>query len=75
NVNDLLHISNESNVLRVIGDSNDKVKIELSDDGFFAESPILEDGVKYYVYSSPSNDFGRLWVGQNIVVENSGEVI
>ncbi|AYQ57298.1 alpha integrin [Bathymodiolus thermophilus thioautotrophic gill symbiont] len=75
NVNDLLHISNESNILRVIGDSNDKVKIELSDDGFFAESPILEDGVKYYVYSSPSNDFGRLWVGQNIVVENSGEVI
>ncbi len=65
NLNDLLDISSETNTLRVIGDSGDKVEAtgfnKLTAGG-------VANGVTYDVYINASASTAQLWVDQDLTV-------
>ncbi|AYQ55811.1 alpha integrin [Bathymodiolus thermophilus thioautotrophic gill symbiont] len=69
NLNDLLDISSSTNVLKVIGDTGDKVDIELSDNAFVKDSTKTEDGITYDIYNNVNAaDTVELWVEQDLAV-------
>ncbi|CAC9996278.1 hypothetical protein, partial [uncultured Gammaproteobacteria bacterium] len=65
NLNDLLDISSETNTLKVIGDSGDKVEVtgfnKLTAGG-------VANGVTYDVYINASASTAQLWVDQDLTV-------
>ncbi|AYQ55820.1 hypothetical protein MS2017_0056 [Bathymodiolus thermophilus thioautotrophic gill symbiont] len=69
NLNDLLDISTSTNFLKVIGDTGDKVDIELSDNAFVKDSTKTEDGITYDIYNNVNAaDTVELWVEQDLAV-------
>jgi hypothetical protein len=72
NLNDLLDISSETNTLKVIGDSGDKVEAtgfnKLTAGG-------VANGVTYDVYINASASTAQLWVDQDLTVRLSFKVL
>ncbi|SGZ60811.1 Alkaline phosphatase [Bathymodiolus thermophilus thioautotrophic gill symbiont] len=69
NLNDLLDISSETNVLKVMGDSGDKVDIELNDNAFVRDSASeTENGITYHIYSNANDSTAELWIDQDLGV-------
>ncbi|SHA01467.1 Alkaline phosphatase [Bathymodiolus thermophilus thioautotrophic gill symbiont] len=69
NLNDLLDISTSTNFLKVIGDTGDKVDIELSNNAFAKDSTKTEDGITYDIYNNVNAaDTVELWVEQDLAV-------
>ncbi|OJA03792.1 hypothetical protein BGC33_00530, partial [Bathymodiolus thermophilus thioautotrophic gill symbiont] len=69
NLNDLLDISSSTNFLKVIGDTGDKVDIELSNNAFVKDSTKTEDGITYDIYNNVNAaDTVELWVEQDLAV-------
>ncbi|CAB5501617.1 hypothetical protein THERMOT_1455, partial [Bathymodiolus thermophilus thioautotrophic gill symbiont] len=68
NLNDLLDISSETNVLKVVGDSGDKVDIELSNIAFIKDFTETKNGITYDVYSNPNAITAKLWIDQDLGV-------
>ena len=65
NLNDLLDISSETNMLKVIGDSGDKVEVT----GFNKlTAGSVANGVTYDVYINTSASTAQLWVDQDLTV-------
>ena len=70
NLNDLLDISSETNTLKVIGDSGDKVEVtgfnkSTADD---VANGITLGNVTYDVYINTSASTAQLWVDQDLTV-------
>ncbi|CAB5500312.1 beta strand repeat-containing protein, partial [Bathymodiolus thermophilus thioautotrophic gill symbiont] len=69
NLNDLLDISSSTNFLKVIGDTGDKVDIELSNNAFAKDSTKIEDGITYDIYNNVNATATvELWVEQDLAV-------
>ncbi|CAB5500459.1 hypothetical protein THERMOT_1238 [Bathymodiolus thermophilus thioautotrophic gill symbiont] len=69
NLNDLLDISSSTNILKVIGNSGDKVDIELNDNAFVQNSASeTKDGITYHVYSNANASTAELWIDQGLGV-------
>ncbi|SGZ73104.1 Alkaline phosphatase [Bathymodiolus thermophilus thioautotrophic gill symbiont] len=68
NLNDLLDISSSTNVLKVIGNSGDKVDIELNANDFTRGIVKTEAGIDYYIYSNINASTAKLWVDQDLDV-------
>ncbi|AYQ56080.1 Integrins alpha chain [Bathymodiolus thermophilus thioautotrophic gill symbiont] len=74
NLNDLLDISSETNILKVIGGTDDKVNIDLS---AFEKNPLSKgDGtIIYNIYSDTNAATAQLWIEKDLGVYDSGTVI
>jgi hypothetical protein len=70
NLNDLLEISSETNTLRVIGDSGDKVEATGFNKSTASDvaNRITLGNVTYDVYINTSASTGQLWVDQDLTV-------
>ena len=62
-LNNLLDISSETNTLKVVGDSGDKIDIG---DGFTKDSQ--QTKVNYYTYSNANASTAQLWIDQDLEV-------
>ncbi|SGZ91413.1 Flagellar hook-length control protein FliK [Bathymodiolus thermophilus thioautotrophic gill symbiont] len=67
NLNDLLDISSSTNVLKVVGNSGDKVEVKTLG---FEKSNATEvvNGITYDIYSHASTSTAKLWLAQNLTV-------
>ncbi|OJA03332.1 hypothetical protein BGC33_03070, partial [Bathymodiolus thermophilus thioautotrophic gill symbiont] len=67
NLNDLLDISSSTNVLKVVGNSGDKVEVKTFR---FEKSNATEvaNGITYDIYSHVSSSTAKLWVAQSLTV-------
>ncbi|CAB5505885.1 hypothetical protein formerly called flagellar hook-length control protein FliK, partial [Bathymodiolus thermophilus thioautotrophic gill symbiont] len=67
NLNDLLDISSSTNVLKVVGNSGDKVEVKTLG---FEKSNATEvaNGITYDIYSHASASTAKLWLAQNLTV-------
>ncbi|SHA06385.1 Flagellar hook-length control protein FliK [Bathymodiolus thermophilus thioautotrophic gill symbiont] len=68
NLSDLLDISSETNVLKIIGDTGDTVNIQHGVNDFIKGSAETEDGVTYNVYSNANATTAELWIDQDLNV-------
>jgi len=68
NLNDLLDISSETNTLKVVGDSGDKVNIKLGANDFTKGSAKTENSITYDVYSNANASTAELWIDQDLSV-------
>ncbi|SGZ73125.1 Flagellar hook-length control protein FliK [Bathymodiolus thermophilus thioautotrophic gill symbiont] len=69
NLNDLLDFSSSTNVLKVIGNSGDKIDIELNDNAFVQNSASkTENGINYHIYSNANASTAELWIDQTLEV-------
>ncbi|CAB5497941.1 hypothetical protein THERMOS_751 [Bathymodiolus thermophilus thioautotrophic gill symbiont] len=68
NLSDLLDISSETNVLKIIGDTGDTVNIQHGIYDFMMGPSATEDGVTYNVYSNSKATTAELWIDQDLNV-------
>ncbi|CAB5500430.1 Flagellar hook-length control protein FliK [Bathymodiolus thermophilus thioautotrophic gill symbiont] len=68
NLNDLLDISSETNVLKIVGNSTGKVDIELGYNDFIRGAKIIENSIIYYIYNNTNAPTAELWLDQVLEV-------
>ncbi|SGZ76788.1 Flagellar hook-length control protein FliK [Bathymodiolus thermophilus thioautotrophic gill symbiont] len=68
NLNDLLDISSETNTLKVVGNSGDKVDIEVMVYAFVKDSMQTEGNITYDIYSNINAPTAELWIAQDLTV-------